>query len=130
MLSPTSLASRAGSLISMTLTLILRSTSSSSSSRSLSTSAPRGPITMPGRAVCRVTFTSLRVRAISTLETAAIRRLAVELLVHELADLLVFDQELAVVGLGGKPCALPAQRDPCSEPDWRCLLTHTIPATL
>src|SRR4029079_5555449 len=54
-------------LIGATLRLIM----SSSSSRSLSTSAPLGPITRPGRAVLMVIVTSSRVRSMMISETAA-----------------------------------------------------------
>ena len=54
-------------LIGATLRLIM----SSISSRSLSTSAPLGPMTKPGRAVRRVIVTSSRVRSMSIRLTAA-----------------------------------------------------------
>src|SRR3989454_1027352 len=56
-LSPTSCASSSGRLISSTLMPTSFPVSCASSSRSLSTSAPRLPITTPGRPVCTVTVT-------------------------------------------------------------------------
>src|SRR3954463_6420718 len=70
--SATSWAFRSGFLISITLIgATLRWIRSSSSSRSLSTSAPLGPITSPGRAVLMVIVTSSQVRSIMMSLTAA-----------------------------------------------------------
>ena len=44
-----------------------------------------------------------------------LRHLPIEAVVNVLANLLVLDQEITVVGLGSKPRALPAQRDSGSK---------------
>src|SRR5437762_2366725 len=70
-LSPTSWASSSGRLISSTLIPTSLPVSCASSSRSLSTSAPRFPITTPGRPVCTVTVTFPGFRSMCTSAIAA-----------------------------------------------------------
>src|SRR5438309_5861018 len=70
-LSPTSCALSSGRLISSTLSPTSLPVSCASSSRSLSTSAPRLPITTPGRPVCTVTVTFPGLRSMCTSAIAA-----------------------------------------------------------
>src|SRR5437773_302949 len=70
-LSPTSWASSSGRLISSTLIPTSLPVSCASSSRSLSTSAPRLPITTPGRPVWTVTVTLPGLRPMCTSALAA-----------------------------------------------------------
>ena len=70
-LSATSWASSSGRLISSTLIPTSFPVSWVSSSRSLSTSAPRFPITTPGRPVCTVTVTFPGLRSMCTSAMAA-----------------------------------------------------------
>src|SRR6266480_322644 len=70
-LSPTSCASSSGRLISSTLMPTSLPVSCASSSRSLSTSAPRLPITTPGRPVWTVTVTLPGLRSMCTSAIAA-----------------------------------------------------------
>src|SRR5690348_4552225 len=71
MLSPTSCADSSGRLISSTLMAASFPVSCASSSRSLSTSAPRLPITTPGRPVCTVMVTLPGRRSMSICAMAA-----------------------------------------------------------
>ena len=52
-------------------------------------------------------------------------RLTVQTPIDEAADLLILDEELAVVALGGKPAAFPAYSNACPETYGRYLLSHT-----
>src|SRR5690606_34337164 len=58
------------------------------------------------------------------------RRLAVEAVIHKLADFLVFDQQLAVERLGGIPAALVSFGNPDAEPEWMDFLYHDLNLTL
>ena len=76
---------------------------------------------MPGRAAYSTTFTSSRVRSISILRDAG------ELdtwSFDELADLVVFDQQVGELLLRGVPAALPADHDAGAKADRIDFLTH------
>ena len=88
----TSWASTSGFLTSRMFSWTCLPVSFSSSPRMRSASAPRRPMTMPGRAVWMSTRTRSRVRSISTLGDAG----ALHALGHELADRDVFLDVVAV----------------------------------
>ena len=76
----------------------------------------------PGRAACRMTFTSSRVRSISTFGMPANLYFSVNVL----ADLVIFHQQIGKFLLRGIPAALPADHDAGAETDWIDFLTHKI----
>ena len=119
MLSPTSCAESSGRLISSTLIAASLPVSWASSSRSLSTSAPRLPITTPGRPVCTVMVTLPGRRSTFDLRDGRVTQAGLEVL----PDQLVFLQERRHVP-GGEPPGRPLLDDAEPEPDRMCLLTH------
>ena len=127
MLSATSWADELGPLDLLDVDVASLPVSWASSSRSLSTSAPRLPMTTPGRPVCTVIVTLPGRRSMCTSEIAAwpSRRLEV------LPDQLVFLEQRRHL-LGGKPARAPdagrcpagAQSDASSDPLLVLLVVH------